>query len=790
MHQLCAAIDATKAPHGQFHNPDSVRICYACLLPGESPNNFGIFSAEENRLSKKAKIGEDSLSQAVGISDEKEVATTMADLDMATLSKPHPTIMDLVLSNKVCSPQVSKKAIWWRLFHSWNMNDFGDGIEQPQAYCNICGKVIKLHRVDRSPTPLKRHLKTHHDEIFKVLNEEKLKDTPHTAVSPGRLAKPGYYVSRLGRRGTNRMSQLKAITLWIVESDMPPEVVESNSFRKMCSVINGTARHFNVFDKKTIVEYMHYLSSEMRHKMKDVLSNQSLVHVQEYWTTSSRCSYQVDRVNWIDDEFQLKSLAVACDFDVTLASGKETVDKLWEAIGVSVKKQIPVTISTCKDAEAYNGIGGPLLYHGVEFELNPIAEIVYAAFGSNAKAAVEKARALVEDVLSSPSASEYLLKAQQELTTFFPVEHAPIQLISDKLPQYWWSTNEMIGRLIYLRKALEYVTLDSRFEEDFELLNKQDWENLEKIHQTWEPLSIAPQLLQKQELATVGLVPMIFQIVGEDLDPTVYQGKMKMCMTKMLSSFEGRFGKDFPSEPFRGVSKIIWIAHALDPRFKSLDVLGSTETSKDVIFEAVLEEMVTLKSQEKGLEIDNNDGDVPEDDSTEKSHTGKQNTCDSSSAALRALVSSRMSGTKRGLNRLAERLSSSSAMSKKSSGDATERGKVKDECDTELKTYRNSVGMKLWIEHDDGTKDFQDPLPWWAEHYEQFPTLWKLARRYLPIPATCSSPERAFDAEAHNELIKRCQRQLCTTRDTKLLKENLLMVDAFDDEPKKVPGED
>lgn len=48
-----------------------------------------------------------------------------------------------------------------------------------------------------------------------------------------------------------------------------------------------------------------------------------------------------------------------------------------------------------------------------------------------------------------------------------------------------------------------------------------------------------------------------------------------------------------------------------------------------------------------------------------------------------------------------------------------------------------------------------DPLQWWKEHHVNFPTLSKLARKYLCIPATSSASERVFSTGGN---IVTCQR--------------------------------
>ncbi len=778
------AIDASKASTGRFDKPESIQICLNCLKPGESPNTFGIFLADDGHPRKRGRVDGKEAELDTSILENKasyvNVPQSMSDLDWQILLKPHISIHELIQGNKVCAPQITKKTIWWRLYHTWNMDEFSAEVTQPLAYCNLCGKVIKLSKVDRSPTPLKRHLEIQHKRIFSVLNAQKLKDGP--VLSPRGNATNYQYVKSKGRKEVNRASQLKAITQWIIETDQSPDVVESESFRKMTSALVNNPRHFNIFDKNAVADFTTYLAMVMRQKMKDLLAEQSLVYVQEYWTAYNQSSYQVDRLHWIDDDFKMQTLVVACDFD-SARIHRESADSMWDSIGVAAKKQVRVVMSNCKDSDIYIGVGKPLIYRGIECDLNHIAEIAYTTLGSNIKDLVSKARKLVETVNSSVTMKEFLYRAQSDLSSFFPKNQTPLPLIEDSRPDCWWSTNEMIDRMLYLRKALEYLTLESRLEQGINLFSKQEWDRLEILTQAWEPLGIATQLLQKQKYVTIGLVPMILQVVGEDLSPEAHDGDVKTCIKKMLAVWEERFGNEFPSDPFHGLPKLVWVAHALDPRFKSLDVFKLTKTSSDVVFDAILTEMIACDAEERHQD-DSTACDVPTcEEATERLDNSPPQS-HAPTSEIRALASSRLSGTKRGFNRLVERLVPLSMKSRKVVGDPG-CSKRKEECLAELSAYRAANGMKMWIEHEDGSKDFEDPLSWWKEYHDDYPTLWKLARRYLPIPATYATSDRAFDTEAHTELAKRCKAQGGSTMDMKLLKENSALVEAFGAQPGK-----
>ena len=60
-----------------------------------------------------------------------------------------------------------------------------------------------------------------------------------------------------------------------------------------------------------------------------------------------------------------------------------------------------------------------------------------------------------------------------------------------------------------------------------------------------------------------------------------------------------------------------------------------------------------------------------------------------------------------------------------------------DICNAELNRYRNMPKLPI--------KD--DPLQWWEEHKHRFPILYRLAKRFLSIPATSATSERVWIIE-------------------------------------------
>jgi hypothetical protein len=92
------------------------------------------------------------------------------------------------------------------------------------------------------------------------------------------------------------------------------------------------------------------------------------------------------------------------------------------------------------------------------------------------------------------------------------------------------------------------------------------------------------------------------------------------------------------------------------------------------------------------------------------------------------------------------------------------------ECETELNRYRQEKRIPF---QNMGELIAYDPLVWWESRKQAYPTLYRLAMKYLAIPATSAASERAFSAAGNIVTMRRCRLSHDVIEDLHFLHENL-----------------
>ncbi|XP_074537188.1 E3 SUMO-protein ligase ZBED1-like [Halichoeres trimaculatus] len=308
--------------------------------------------------------------------------------------------------------------------------------------------------------------------------------------------------------------------------------------------------------------------------------------------------------------------------------------------------------------------------------------------------ALGAARQLVEHFKRSELASTKLKMKQEQMNV---KKNALIQDVSTR----WNSTFHMIERLLEQRWPLTATLSDpevtSRGKHYFDLKPEQ-WALLEELEQGLAPFETATVYLSGQQYTTISGLPQVIK----GLSRSVHQRQ-----------FETSSGKSFIATAEKGITQRwesifaisaekenpVILSAALDPRYRKLKFLAPAD---GIRVQGTIE-VLAVKEANAGT----------------RECAQQQRVTGSGRVEKTALDSLLQSGT----------------------DSQSENDEETDQEDQKVQVVRSEVQL-YFAEATLSKKD--DPLKWWSENEGRFPTLSKLAKSFLCIPATSTPSERIF----------------------------------------------
>lgn len=312
--------------------------------------------------------------------------------------------------------------------------------------------------------------------------------------------------------------------------------------------------------------------------------------------------------------------------------------------------------------------------------------------------ALGAARQLVEHFKRSELASTKLKMKQEQMHV---TKNTLIQDVSTR----WNSTFHMVERLLEQRWPVTATLSDPevtpRGKHYFDLKPEQ-WALLEELKQGLEPFETATVYLSGQQYATVSVLPQVVK----GLKRSIHQSHFETSAGKAFLISAGKGITD----RWGGLSTVsvdkdnpIVISAALDPRYRKLKFVSPEDGTR---MQGTVEVLALKEAKEPGTHQQNK-ANVP--------GTGR--------------------GEKSALDSL---LQSDTDSQTEDEGEASQSQE-----DEKIQMVRNEVQL-YFAEAPVSKKD--DPLKWWSKNEGRFPTLSKLAKSFLCIPATSTPSERIFSA--------------------------------------------
>ncbi|XP_032411367.1 zinc finger BED domain-containing protein 1-like isoform X1 [Xiphophorus hellerii] len=282
--------------------------------------------------------------------------------------------------------------------------------------------------------------------------------------------------------------------------------------------------------------------------------------------------------------------------------------------------------------------------------------------------------------------------------------HMLIQDVSTR----WNSTFHMLCRLLEQRwpitAALSDPALTPRGKHYLDL-KPEHWNIIEEISKALQPFEEATVFLSGQDYVTLSALPQLVQSLKKSIQTQVFEtAPAQSYQAEVMAQITTRWEGLFMCQPQS--SNTVVLTAALDPRFKKLKFLPPDEAFK---IQSMVQTMV-LDVKKKMRQKNSGENEVSTD-AQDKPVEHQQNT-----------------------NTFFSNLLGSSESS------------TSDEEDEEQHLNQDVQKEVLMYFGEHTLSKRENPLLWWKSNAARYPTLSKLAKFFLCIPATSTPSEQLFSA--------------------------------------------
>ena len=465
--------------------------------------------------------------------------------------------------------------------------------------------------------------------------------------------------------------------------------------------------------------------------------------------------------HWSDKNYKMHSVVLGCFLHEGESSAEGLVDdfaiKIFKDCGFSTLNISAVVTDTTGNMNKFGlfleDLEIPHIYC-TDHVLQLSAKIAY--YDKDMKQEFEtmkKVRTLIEHVTRSHLLTEKLLKAQKELNEF--ENKTPLRLKTD-VKTRWWSTHDAIERVVSVKRALNVIVAYGDLEADY-LPNENEWRILVGVCKFLKPFKLVMKRLEGEKYSNIGLVPSCISYLRKTIEEAIEENNVSLnqrndshtfleYIIKNISiDFDQRWGDEdsdqFDGEIIRGranrqvgMHTVIAIACALDPRNKGLS--SYNETEKDDIWD-ILTQYATDYAEENGIYADViNDKDEGMDNNAPQIDNLDNQNMDEFDRFLSDFNQDEVIPANPG-----ERNNDNNDNNDNEADDDEENMcPVLAKCYEEVQKYRRLRS----IPYVDNGRILCPLKDFWKHREDKFPVLSRLAKKYLPIPATSAPSERVF----------------------------------------------
>jgi hypothetical protein len=573
------------------------------------------------------------------------------------------------------------KSAWWEHFDKFDEKVHPD--KKGWAKCVHCQELVKYVT---STDKLERHVHKVHKDLAQELQAKKAKlDMEQQSVKS--WAKP-------------KSSVMQAFMKWTIMTYQPLNTCEDPYFRNLCRSLNKDAE---VFGRGRITAKVQEAAARMRHLLSDTLCGKVIALTTDHWTSIANQSYLAITAHWIDEDWALQYSTLCCTHHpLTRETAPEVarvVQEGWEAFGIGAQQIVAVVTDTAPNMNAAGQIFPCPHHYCVAHVLELTTGLAFTDVHlPGAEGTMKAVRHLIGHFNSSNQQLEMLLNLQ--------VGVKKVGVIEDVATR-WWSTYNSCERLLRLKPYFALMVANHGLTCD---LTELQWKVVESITKLLRPFMEVQKLLEAQKYVTISLIPYCINKIRSGLSEFIAQcdlAPVRHLGTALQNNFVLHWGTGAAGTVFdenaergqrrrqKGMQKSVLVAAALDPRTKGL--VGIPAGDQLLLWDHVAALMHTVDANVDGGDAEGAHNAIPDIDPNDFF-------ADLGVAPVQAVA-------QQGADPLAN----------------------------ELAAYRAAQPLRIKV-----GDNYTNPLEWWLQHEERYPTLAHLARRFLCIPATSAPSERVF----------------------------------------------
>ncbi|XP_039535814.1 E3 SUMO-protein ligase ZBED1-like [Pimephales promelas] len=477
----------------------------------------------------------------------------------------------------------------------------------------------------------------------------------------------------------------------------PIAVVEGQGFKNLLKVLEPG---YTVPARHTITNALTAKYEGLKDKVSALIQqSEALSLTTDMWTSLRMESYMTVTAHFIDGDWKAQSLVLETKQMEEAHTGINIAARLSEVadtFGIQGKivsvvcdnaANMTLCVETLKESHKWAEM------QGVRCAGHTLQLCINAALKQDPICrAVAASRHLVGHFKKGHKAKTGLKQKQEQQNV---PQHELIQDVSTR----WNSTFSMLERLLEQRWPITAVLSDPNFTKKSDSstldLTTAHWNAIEDIKNVLKPMTTLTELLSEEDNASLSAtVPMLANLKKRHLaiadDDSPITKKMK---SKLVEEIDGRW--EFKNRMMMTNSVYITAA-VVDPRFKQLSFLDDAKRDEAYIVVAQLAERLNAVTG------------TGEPGSEEEQHVSKKQKNDKEKEIAMLLCEDE-----------------DDLISRESGG----RSRVTEE-------------MKNYLQ--DRTKIDSGPLGWWKKNQDRYPSLARVAKRLLCIPATSTPSERIF----------------------------------------------